>query len=486
MWSKWTLLTDLYQLTMAGGYVQKGKTGQWANFDYFFRKIPDNGGYCVLAGLEDVIHYLKTLKFTQDDLAYLDSLGIFSKEFLRYLENFKFSGDMWAIPEGTVVFPHEPLIRVTAPLPEAQLIETTLLNIMNFQTLIATKAARLYWAAQGDPVVDFGLRRAHGPDGALMASRAAYIGGVEGTSNVLGGRLYGIPVKGTHAHSWVESFTSEIEAFRAYADVYPEACILLVDTYDTIKSGIPNAIKVGRELREKGYELRGIRLDSGDLAYLSQEARRMLDEAGFKNTVIVASSDLDEWIIESLKRQGAQIDLWGVGTRLVTSYSSPALGGVYKLTALDENGRKMVPKIKRSDNPEKITNPGLKKVIRMYDTKGQMRGDVLFLEDEKLPTNRHFRAYHPMYPHVFKTYPKRFTMKELLVPIFEKGELVYDLPSLQAIRESTLKNLGELDPGYKRFHNPHTYHVSLSSKLFKIKQRLLKKAARAVSPISEP
>ena len=486
MWSKWALLTDLYQLTMVGGYVLEGKKDQWANFEYFFRSIPDNGGYCILAGLADVIHYVQTLRFNQDDLSYLEGLGIFSKEFLAYLENFRFTGDLWAIPEGTVVFPHEPLIRVTAPLPEAQLIETTVLNVMNFQTLIATKAARVHWATQGDPVVDFGLRRAHGPDGALMASRAAYIGGVEGTSNVLGGRLYGIPVQGTQAHSWVESFPHELEAFRAYAKVYPDTCLLLVDTYDTLRSGVPNAIQVGRELRKKGHELLGIRLDSGDLAYLSKEARRMLDEAGFPDAIIVASSDLDEWIVESLKRQGARVDIWGVGTRLVTSFSCPALGGVYKLTALDEDGKGMVPKIKRSDNPEKIINPGLKKVVRMYDQKGEMRGDVLFLEQERLPEGRSFRAYHPMFPHVFKTYPREFGMRELMVPIFQKGELVYQGPDVHAIREHTLKNLEELDAGYKRFRNPHTYHVSLSPTLFAIKQRLLRQAARRLTTVSQP
>lgn len=486
MWSKGALLTDLYQLTMVGAYVKEGKKDQWANFDYFFRKIPDNGGYCVLAGLEDLINYLKSLRFNQQDLSYLDKLGLFSKKFLSYLENFKFTGDLWAIPEGTVVFPHEPLIRVIAPLPEAQLIETTLLNIMNFQTLIATKAARIHWAAQEDPVIDFGLRRAHGPHGALMASRAAYIGGVDGTSNVLAGRLYGIPVRGTHAHSWVESFPNELEAFRAYAKIYPDACLLLVDTYDTLYSGVPNAIKVGRELREKGYELMGIRLDSGDLAYLSKEARRMLDEAGFPDAKIVASSDLDEWIVESLKRQGARVDLWGIGTRLVTSFSCPALGGVYKLTALDENGKRMVPKIKRSDNPEKITNPGPKKVVRMYDKRGQMRGDVLFLDEEPLPSGRSFRAYHPMFAHVLKKYSKHFRMQELMVPIFQKGKLVYRSPNVHAIKKHTLKNLEALDAAYKRFHNPHTYHVSLSARLFKTKQSLLRQAAKMVRTVSHP
>ncbi|UCH20032.1 MAG: nicotinate phosphoribosyltransferase [Deltaproteobacteria bacterium] len=486
MWSNWALLTDLYQLTMVGGYVKEGKTHQWANFDYFFRSIPDNGGYCISAGLADVIEYLKTLRFNKEDLSYLKGLSIFPKDALTYLENFKFSGDMRAIPEGTLVFPHEPLIRVTAPLPEAQLIETALLNIMNFQTLIATKAARVVWAAQGDIVVDFGLRRAHGPDGALMASRAAYIGGVDGTSNVLAGRLYGIPVRGTHAHSWVESFTKELEAFRAYARVYPDACLLLVDTYDTLQSGVSNAIQVGHEMRKKGHGLQGIRLDSGDLAYLSKQARRMLDEGGFPDTAIVASSDLDEWLVQSLKRQGAQIDIWGVGTRLVTSFSCPALGGVYKLTALDENDKRMTPKIKRSDNPEKITNPGVKKAVRMYDNRGHMRGDVLFLEEEVIPRNRSFRAHHPIFPHVYKTYRRHFKIRELMVPIFEKGKLVYECPDVEKIRKNTFKNLEELDDAYKRFHNPHTYHVSLSPLLYKIKQRLLKDAAKKLTTTSQP
>lgn len=485
MWNQWALLTDLYELTMVGGYVQEGKGQQGANFDYFFRAIPDDGGYCVLAGLADVIGYILGLSFSKEDLDYLEGLGIFPKEVLEYFEHFKFTGDLWAIPEGTLVFPHEPLIRVTAPLPEAQLLETTILNIINFQTLIATKAARVCWAANGDPVVDFGLRRAHGPDGGLMASRAAYIGGVEGTSNVLAGRLYGIPVRGTHAHSWVESFPDELKAFQAYSRVYPQGSLLLADTYDTLRSGVPHAIKVGQELKRKGFKLVGIRLDSGDLAYLSKEARGMLDQAGFTDARIVASSDLDEWLVESLKRQGARIDIWGVGTRLVTSYSCPALGGVYKLTALDENSQRMVPKIKLSDNPEKITNPGLKKVVRVFDRKGQMRGDVLFREDEKLPRGRSFRAHHPMYPHVFKTYPKFFRLEELMVPIFLKGKLVYQSPSAHEIRENALLNLKQLDPAFKRFHNPHAYHVSLSPKLFRVKQRLMRQAVQKETGGSE-
>ncbi|MBI4765277.1 MAG: nicotinate phosphoribosyltransferase [Deltaproteobacteria bacterium] len=470
-----TLLTDRYELTMVGGYLQSGKENQKANFDYFFRRIPDEGGYCLTAGLEQVIDYIKNIHFTSDDLAYLKGWGIFPDPVFRYLRKFRFTGDLYAIPEGTVIFPHEPIIRVTAPLPEAQFIESALLNIMNFQTLIATKASRVCTAAEGDPVIEFGLRRAHGPDAALQAARAAFIGGAQGTSNVLAGKLFDIPVLGTVAHSWVESFPSELEAFRAYCRIYPKDCLLLVDTYDTLKSGIPNAIKVGKELRDqrKG-ELRGIRLDSGDLAYLSQEARKMLDREGFEGVRIFASSDLDEWIIESIKKQGGRIDTWGVGTKLVTAYSAPALGGVYKLTAIEEKGR-MVPKIKRSDNPEKVTNPGLKKVIRFFEESGLMRGDVLFLEEEPLGA-KPLRGYHSMITRVNKVYPTRFSRKELMVPVFQNGRLIYNPPSLREIQENSRRNLEQLGSEFKRFKNPHIYHVSLSRKLIKIKKDLLREA----------
>jgi nicotinate phosphoribosyltransferase len=470
-----TLLADMYELTMLGGYIASGKQNQRANFDYFFRKVPDAGGYCVTAGLEQLIDYIQHIRFSARDLAYLESLAIFPEQMLRYLETFSFSGDLYAVPEGTLVFPGEPIIRVTATLPEAQFIESALLNIMNFQTLIATKAARVCTAAEGDPVVEFGLRRAHGPDAALGAARAAFIGGAQGTSNVLAGKIFGIPVRGTLAHSWVESFSSELEAFRAYCRLYPEACLLLVDTYDTLKSGVPNAIRVGREMRSQGRgDLVGIRLDSGDLAYLSQEARKMLDKEGFSQTKIFASSDLDEWIIESIKKQGGRIDTWGVGTKLVTAYSTPALGGVYKLTGIEEEGR-MVPRIKRSDNPEKVTNPGMKKIIRFFYSGGLMRGDVMFLEEEA-PEAKALRVYHPAIPHVSKMYPARFLRSELLVPIFKKGELVYAKPSLTEIQKNTRRNLSQLGPEFKRFQNPHIYHVSLSQKLLRTKQTLLKQS----------
>jgi nicotinate phosphoribosyltransferase len=467
-----TLLTDMYELTMVGGYLINGKENQRANFDYFFRRIPDEGGYCIAAGLEQVIDYIRNIRFTSEDLAYLEGLGVFPEKVFRYLEQFHFTGDLFAVPEGTIIFPYEPIIRVTAPLPEAQLIESALLNIMNFQTLIATKASRVCTAAEGDPVIEFGLRRAHGPDAAIGAARAAFIGGAQGTSNVLAGKLFDIPVRGTVAHSWVESFPSELDAFRAYCQVYPKDCLLLVDTYDTLKSGIPNAIKIGKELRAQGKgELKGIRLDSGDLAYLSKEARKMLDREGFEGVKIFASSDLDEWIIESIKKQGGRIDTWGVGTKLVTAYSTPALGGVYKLTAIEENGR-MQPKIKLSDNPEKITNPGLKKVIRFFDDSNLMRGDIMFLEEELLEA-KPLRGYHSIIPNISKVYPFQFSRQELLVPIFQGGRLVYPLPFLKKIQENRQRNLEQLGFEFKRFKNPHIYHVSLSKQLMKTKKDLL-------------
>jgi len=471
-----TLMTDLYELTMVGGYFVTGKKDQWANFDYFFRSVPDDGGFCIAAGLEQVIDYIQNIEFTEDDIAYLETLGIFPADVLEYLRNLRFTGNLHAVPEGTIIFPHEPIIRVAAPLPEAQFIESALLNIMNFQTLIATKSSRVCIAAEGDPVIEFGLRRAHGPDAALGAARASFIGGAMGTSNTLAGRMLGIPVRGTIAHSWIESFPSELEAFRTYAKVYPKGCLLLVDTYNTLRSGVPNAIKVGRELRDTGEgQLIGIRLDSGDLAYLSKHSRRMLDQNGFEETKIIASSDLDEWLIESLKKQDAKIDTWGVGTRLVTSYSCPALGGVYKLTAITENG-KMAPKIKRSDNPEKITNPGVKKLVRYYDESGMMRGDVLFLEDESPDPGKPTRAFHPVFPHIYKTYPPQFDREELFVPIFVNGKRVYDTPPLRTIQENAKKNLDRLGSEFKRFQNPHLYHISLSEKLFRVKQELLMNA----------
>ena len=469
-----TLLTDLYQLTMVGGYYLLGKKDQKASFDYFFRKTPEDGGFCVAAGLEQLIQYIENIHFEPEDVEYLKSLNLFPPGVLEYLSEIRFTGDLYAVPEGTMVFPQEPIIRVTAPLPEAQLIETALLNIVNFQTLVATKAARVCIAADGDPVVEFGVRRAHGPDGGLSAARAAFIGGARATSNLMAGKAFGIPVRGTLAHSWVESFSSELESFQAYGKIYPKNCLLLVDTYDTLRSGVPNALKVGKELREKKTgDLTGIRLDSGDMTFLSREARRMLDEAGFDRALILGSSDLDEWLIESIKKQGAEIDLWGVGTRLVTSYSCPALGGVYKLSAIWEDSY-MRPKLKVSDDPEKTTNPGVKKVIRFFDERHFMRGDVILLEDEPLPEGQPLKVFHPILAHISKTYPAQFKREEILVPIFQGGKRVYQCPSLPEIQGRTLLNLKYLRPEHKRLQNPHIYHVSLSEKLFQKKQELLR------------
>ena len=471
-----TLLTDLYQLTMVGGYHLLGKSQQQANFDFFFRKIPEEGGFCVAAGLEQLIDYIQDLHFEPEDLEYLKSLNLFPPEVLKFFRDLRFTGDLYAVPEGTLVFPQEPIIRVTAPLAEAQFIETALLNILNFQTLIATKAARVCIAAGKDPVIEFGVRRAHGPDGGLSASRAAFIGGARATSNLMAGKIYGIPVRGTMAHSWIESFSSELDSFQSYAKIYPQNVVLLVDTYDTLRSGVPNAIKVGNELRAtRGGDLLGIRLDSGDLTFLSREARKLLDEAGFDRTQILGSSDLDEWLIESIKKQGAEIDLWGVGTRMVTAYSCPALGGVYKLSAIVEDGE-VRPKLKISDDLEKTTNPGIKKVVRFFDEKNFMRGDVLFFEDETLPEIQPVQAFHPMLAHVHKSYPAPYRREEILVPVFRGGKLVYSKPTLQEIQARTFQNLHHLRLEHKRLQNPHLYHVSLGEKLFRQKQELIKAA----------
>jgi nicotinate phosphoribosyltransferase len=461
---------------MVGGYYLLGKKDQKANFDFFFRKIPENGGFCVAAGLEQLIQYIRNIHLEPEEIDYLRTLELFPDNVIEYFRRLRFTGDLYAVPEGTLVFPQEPVIRVTAPLPEAQLIETALLNIVNFQTLVATKTARVVISAAGDPVVEFGVRRAQGPDGGMSASRAAFIGGAAATSNLMAGKAFGIPVRGTMAHSWVESFSTEIESFRAFGKIYPQNCILLVDTYDTLGSGVPNAIEVGKELQAGGKgNLLGIRLDSGDLTFLSREARKRLDDAGFDRTRIMASSDLDEWLIESIKKQGAEIDLWGVGTRLVTSYSCPALGGVYKLSAVFENGS-MQPKLKISDDPDKTTNPGVKKIIRFFDEKNFLRGDLILFEDETLPSGQTVRAFHPIFPHVTKTYPPNFRREEILVPVFKGGKLVYSSPKLPDIQKKTLENLTSLRPEHKRLQNPHIYHVSLGEKLFQTKQDLLQEA----------
>ena len=467
------MLTDLYQLTMIYGYTKIKKADQVVVFDLFFRKNSGESAYAIAAGLEQVIEYIENLKFTEEDLNYLRDLKLFDEEFLDRLKNFKFTGDIDAIPEGTVVFPYEPLIRVKAPIFEAQLIETAMLNIVNHQTLIATKASRIVNAARDGKVLEFGLRRAQGPDAGIYGARASVIGGCVATSNVLAGKMFDIPISGTHAHSWIMSFESELDAFRAYAEVFPDNCLLLVDTYDTLRSGVPNAITVFKELREKGYEPLGIRLDSGDLAYLSKEARKMLDEAGFPNAKIVASSDLDEETIWHIKSQGAAIDVWGVGTALITSKDCPALGGVYKLVAEEKDG-KMIPKIKISENPAKITNPGFKKVVRLYNKdSGKAIADLIMLDDETINEEEPLTIFHPVDTWKRMTLTN-YKVRELLVPIFRKGRRVYNSPPLMDIQKYAKKELDTFWDEYKRLKKPHIYKVDLSERLYNLKSKLLK------------
>ncbi len=393
-----TLLTDFYELTMMQGYYEQGQN-ETVVFDVFYRQNPCNGGYAVCAGLAQVIEYVKGLNFTYEDVDYLRSLGIFSEDFLNYLGGFHFTGDIYAIPEGTIIFPKEPLLKIIAPIMEAQLVETAILNIINHQSLIATKTSRVVFAADGDGVMEFGLRRAQGPDAGLYGARAAMIGGCVGTSNVLAGQLFDVPVLGTHAHSWIMSFKDEYTAFKTYAELYPDNCTLLVDTYDTLKSGVPNAIRVFQEMRDSGKKLTkyGIRLDSGDLAYLSKEARKMLDAAGFETAVIAASNDLDEYLLHDLKVQGAAITSWGVGTNLITSKDCPSFGGVYKLAAIRNEDGEFVPKIKLSENTEKITNPGNKTIYRIYDkTTGKIRADLICFAHETFDTSKDLVIFDPI------------------------------------------------------------------------------------------
>ena len=473
-----TTLTDLYQLTMMYGYFKEGLADREAVFDLFFRKSGWESEYAIFAGLDQVIDLIKNLKFDDGNIEYLRSTKLFDEDFLKYLSEFSFHGEIYAMPEGSVVFPSEPMIRVKANMCEAQLIETAMLNIINHQTLIATKASRVVRAAGSeDTVMEFGLRRAQGPDAGTYGARAAMIGGCIGTSNVLCGQLFDVPVKGTHAHSWIMSFKDEYTAFKTYANLYPNACILLVDTYDTLKSGVPNAIRVFTEMREAGIELGyyGIRLDSGDLAYMSKKARKMLDEAGFPDAVISASSDLDEYLIESLKLQGAKITSWGVGTNLITSADNPAFGGVYKLAAIrDENG-KYIPKIKLSENSAKVTNPGNKTVYRIYEKEtGKIKADLICLADEKYTEDDFILLFDPNEPwKKTKMKPGTFTIKELLVPVFLNGECVYTSPSVMEIRDYCLKDQDTMWDETRRFANPHEVYVDLSSKLYDIKISLL-------------
>ena len=472
-----TLLTDFYELTMMQGYFKTQNTEKVV-FDAFYRKNPCDGGYAIAAGLDQVIDYIKNLRFSKEDIAYLRSLNTFDEDFLNYLADFRFSGDIYAIPEGTVVFPREPLVKVVAPIMEAQLVETAILTMINHQSLIATKAARVVNAARGDGIMEFGLRRAQGPDAGTYGARAAMIGGCIGTSNVLTGQLFDVPVLGTHAHSWIMSFPDEYTAFKTYAKMYPDACTLLVDTYDTLKSGVPNAIRVFKEMRkDKVLNGRyGIRLDSGDLAYLSKEARKMLDAAGFPDAVISASNDLDEYLIDSLKVQGATINSWGVGTNLITAKDCPSFGGVYKLAAVkDKTTGEFIPKIKLSENAEKITNPGNKTIYRIYDKEnGKIIADLICLVGEKFDTNNSLLLFDPQETWK-KTLlaPGSYTMRELLVPVFLNGECVYESPKVMDIQKYCKEELDTLWDESKRLVNPHTVHVDLSNELWQTKQKLL-------------
>lgn len=479
--SSLALLTDFYQLTMAYAYWKAGVADREAVFSLTFRKNPFEGGFSIAAGLGYLIGYLEQFQFNESDLSYLATLNgnddrpLFESEFLEYLSRLRLHCDIDAIPEGTAVFPHEPLVRVCGPIIEGQILETPLLNIINFQTLIATKAARVCMATRGEPVLEFGLRRAHGIDGALAASRAAYIGGCGATSNVLAGKLFGIPVRGTHAHSWVMSFDTEEEAFEAYATAMPNNCVFLVDTYNSIE-GVRRAVKVGRRLRESGHELGGIRLDSGDLAYLSIEARKILDEAGFKTAVIVASNDLDEKIIESLKDQGATIALWGVGTKLVTGHDQPALGGVYKMTAVRRPGQPWRYTLKLSEQTIKISTPGILQV-RRFTEHANFAGDAIY--DIGTDIDDGCTIVDPLDITRRKNFPKDMEHRDLLVPIYRSGQCVYSVPTLTDSRSLAAEQLKHLHPGIKRFTFPHEYPVGLEKNLHEMKTRLVLEAREA-------
>ncbi len=467
------MLTDLYQFTMMQGYLKAGKQDEVAVYDMFFRKQAGESGYAIFAGLEQLIHYINNLSFRAKDTEYLRTLDLFDDEFLNYLKDFRFTGEIFAMKEGTVVFPGEPLIRVKAPIPQAQLIETAILNIINHQTLIATKASRVVYAAGGAGVMEFGLRRAQGPDAGVYGARAAVIGGCVSTSNVLAAQSFSLTASGTHAHSWIMSFDSELEAFRAYADVYPENCLLLVDTYNTLKSGIPNAITVFNELKAKGYKPRGIRLDSGDLAYISKRARAMLDEAGFSDVIIVASSDMDEQVIRDLIAQGARIDVYGVGTKLITSENCPSLGGVYKLSAIEKDGV-LCNKMKISENAWKITNPGYKKVVRLYSESNKALADLITLADEVIDESKPIEIFHPV--DTWKRMSiENFKTRELMVPVFNNGEQVYESPPVSEIRDYAKSELATFWDEYKRPVLPQIYKVDLSLKLWNMRHELINK-----------
>ncbi|MFW6299034.1 MAG: nicotinate phosphoribosyltransferase [Bacillota bacterium] len=470
-----SMLIDFYEFTMAHGYFERGFKDQIVYFDLFFRRIPNDAGYALMAGLESIVHYIENLSFSQEDVDYLRSRGVFSEAFLEYLKDFRFTGDLYAVKEGTAIFPNDPIITVRANAVEAQLIETYLLLAINHQSLIATKASRIKDVAKERTVIEMGARRAHGVSSANYGARAAYIGGADTTSNTLADRLYGIPAGGTMAHSWIQMFEDEYEAFKHYAELYPDMSTFLVDTYDTLRSGIPNAIKVIKEVLEpKGHKRCAIRIDSGDLTYLSKQARKMLDDAGLDYCKIVASNALDEYLIRALLNQGAPIDIFGVGERLITSKSDPVFGGVYKLTAIEQNGS-VIPKIKISDNPEKITNPHFKKLYRIYDRlSGKACADLLTVYNETVDESKPLTLFDPTHTWQKRTFTDYY-VKNLLIPIFKDGKLVYDLPSLEAIKKHAQSELASLWDEVKRFDNPHEFYVDLSEKLWKAKYNLIKR-----------
>ena len=468
-----TMLVDFYELTMANGYFNKGVENRIAYFDMYFRRVPDGGGYCIMAGVEQLIQYLSNLKFTSSDIDYLKSKNIFSEEFLDYLENFDFCCDVWAIPEGNPVFPNEPLVLVRGPVVQAQFIETMILLTINHQTLIATKANRICRAAEGKTVMEFGSRRAQGYDGAIYGARASIIGGCDSTACTIADKYFNVPAIGTMAHSWVQLFDTELEAFKAWAETYPDNCSLLIDTYNVLKSGLPNAIKVFDEvLKPLGKRPTGIRIDSGDITYLTKKCRKILDEAGYSDCKIIISNSLDEHIIRDVINQGACVDSFGVGERLITAKSEPVFGGVYKLVAVEKDDI-IIPKIKISENSAKITNPGFKKIYRLFDKDTHIAiADVLALNDETIDTNKEFEIFDPI--HTWKRKKiTNFYVKDLLVKIFDKGNLVYTSPSVLEIKEFAKLETNKLWPEILRFENPHTYYVDLSNKLWSLKQNLL-------------
>ncbi len=473
-----TLLTDFYQLTMMQGYFLNKTYNKKAVFEYFFRKNPDQASYSILCGVEELVNYIQNLKFNDEDIEYLKTFNVFEESFLNYLQNFKFTGDIDSFLEGSIILPNEPIIRVTAPIFECQFIETALLNIINHQSLIATKAHRVCSSAKGLPVLEFGLRRAQGADAGNYGSRAAYIGGCIGTSNVLAGKMFDIPVSGTHAHSWIMSFETEYEAFLSYANIYKDLCILLVDTYDTLNSGIPNAIKVFKKLKEENRLPKkiGIRLDSGDLAYLSKKCRIALDEAGFQEAIISASNDLDEYLISALLAQGAKIDLYGVGTNLITSKNTPAFGGVYKVCAIEDENHNFIPKIKLSNNPEKVTNPAVKKVFRLIgNAHGKIKADLIGLEDETIDTTKDLIIFDPNAVWKKKTLKANsFTVREMLQPLFKNGEFVGEKRTAKEIREYCLQEKEILWEENFRLNYPQLIYVDLTDKLYDLKRKMMK------------